>query len=94
MRGPKITCREMLTFLAEYLSGALPQVQREAFDDHLSRCPECVAYVNNYQALVGLARRAAEPLPDEVPADLVRALVAARAVPRRQSLGGVFPPIS
>ena len=43
----EITCREMLTFLAEYLSGALPQVQREAFDGHLSRCPECVAYVNN-----------------------------------------------
>lgn len=79
--GSEITCREMLTFLAEYLSGALPQVQREAFDGHLSRCPECVAYVNNYQAIVRLAKRASEPLPDDVPEDLVRALVAARAVP-------------
>ena len=76
-----ITCREMLTFLAEYLSGALPPARREAFDEHLSRCPECVAYVNNYQAIVGLAKRASEPLPDEVPEDLVRALVAARTVP-------------
>lgn len=90
----QITCREMLTFLAEYLSGALPPEWRAAFDDHLSRCPECVAYVNNYQALVGLARRAAEPLPDEVPADLVRALVAARTVPCRQSPAGGLPPIS
>lgn len=73
-----ITCREMLTFLAEYLSGALPPVRRAAFDDHLSRCPECVAYVNNYQAIVRLAKRASEPLPDEVPRDLVRALVTAR----------------
>jgi anti-sigma factor RsiW len=79
--GSEITCHEMLTFLAEYLSGALPPVRREAFDSHLSRCPECVAYVNNYQAIVGLAKRAAEPLPDEVPRDLVRALVAVRSMP-------------
>lgn len=76
----EVTCREMLTFLAEYLSGALPPARREAFDGHLSRCPECVAYVNNYQAIAGLARRASEPLPDEVPRDLVRALVAVRSV--------------
>ena len=74
----EVTCREMLTFLAEYLSGALPPVRRAAFDEHLSRCSECVAYVNNYQAIVGLAKRASEPLPDDVPGELVRALVAAR----------------
>lgn len=74
----KITCREMLTFLAEYLSGALPPARREAFEEHLSRCPECVAYVNNYQAIAGLAKRSSEPLPDEVPGDLVRALVDTR----------------
>ena len=74
----KITCREMLTFLAEYLSGALPLARREAFEEHLSRCPECVAYVNNYRAIAGLAKRASEPLPDEVPGDLVRALVGTR----------------
>lgn len=74
----EVTCREMLTFLAEYLSGVLPPVRRAAFDDHLSRCPECVAYINNYQAIMGLAKRASEPLPDEVPGDLVRALVATR----------------
>lgn len=76
-----ITCREMLTFLAEYLSGALPPMRRAAFDDHFSSCPECIAYVNNYQTIVGLAKRASEPLPDEVPEDLVRALLAARAMP-------------
>jgi anti-sigma factor RsiW len=75
---PRITCREMLTFLAEYLSGALPPARREAFEEHLSFCQECIAYVNNYQTIVGLARRASEPLPDDVPGDLVRALVAAR----------------
>lgn len=77
----EVTCREMLTFLAEYLSGALPPARRAAFDDHLSRCAECVAYINNYQAIVRLAKRASEPLPDDVPEDLVRALVAARSVP-------------
>jgi anti-sigma factor RsiW len=82
-----ITCREMLTFLAEYLSGALPPVRREAFQGHLSRCPDCIAYVNDYQAIVRLAKRASEPLPDEVPRDLVRALVAARAVPLSPGLG-------
>jgi putative zinc finger protein len=70
----EVTCREFLTFLAEYVSGGLPAAQRDVFREHL-------AYVNNYLAIVSLARRAREPLPDEVPRDLVKAILAARVVP-------------
>ena len=88
----EVTCREMLTFLAEYLSGVLPPARREAFDEHLARCPECVAYLNNYQAIIGLAKRSAEPVPDEVPQDLVTALLAVRALPSATPPGPAAPP--
>ena len=76
----EVTCRELLTFLAGYVSGGLPAARRDVFRQHLARCPACVAYVNNYLALASLARRASEPLPDEVPRELVTAILAARAV--------------
>jgi anti-sigma factor RsiW len=77
-----VTCREFTAFLADYLAGALPGSQREAFHAHLAGCPSCVAYMNTYQETIRLGRAAFLPsgpnLPEEVPEDLVQAILAAR----------------
>jgi len=74
-------CREVVEFLAEYLSGDMPSDQRLAFDEHLEACPECVAYVKSYQETVKLGKAAFshpdERVPDEVPEELVEAILAA-----------------
>jgi anti-sigma factor RsiW len=75
-------CREVVEFLMEYLSGELQADQRLAFEEHLEACPECVAYVKSYEEAVKLGKAVFshpdEPVPDEVPEELVQAILAAR----------------
>ena len=77
-----MTCRELIEFLAEYVSGELPELERVKFDEHLAECPECVDYLKSYRATIRLGKSAFrdldEPVPDEVPAELIDAILAAR----------------
>lgn len=77
-----LTCREFVEFLANYLEGWLPQDQLARFNGHLAACPSCVSYTRSYQETVRLGKsvlsRPDEPVPDDVPEDLVRAILAAR----------------
>jgi anti-sigma factor RsiW len=77
-----VTCREFTAFLADYLAGELPGPQREAFHAHLAACPSCVAYMNTYQETIRLGRAALRPagqdLPEDVPEELVQAILSAR----------------
>jgi anti-sigma factor RsiW len=77
----KLTCREFVAFLAEYLEGRLPDGQHARFNGHLARCPSCASYTRSYQETLRLGRSAFTPeasLPGDVPEDLVRAILAAR----------------
>jgi anti-sigma factor RsiW len=77
-----VTCREFTAFLADYLAGELPSPQREAFHAHLAECPSCVAYMNTYQETILLGRAAFRPaeedVPNDVPEELVQAILSAR----------------
>ena len=77
----EVTCREFVEFLDDYVSRALPEAARMAFDGHLAACPSCVAYMKTYQAAVRagkavLGSREAS-VPSDVPEELVRAVLAA-----------------
>jgi anti-sigma factor RsiW len=76
-----MTCREFLDFLWAYLSAEVTDAQREEFEYHLSGCPSCVAYMKSYQQTVALGKeafaRTDEPVPEDVPEDLVGAILAA-----------------
>jgi anti-sigma factor RsiW len=82
-----LSCRELVEFLADYLDGELAPALRERFEQHLRLCPPCVAYLDSYRETVRMAADAwgacgpEDPVPDEVPEELVRAVLAAR--PRR-----------
>jgi len=76
-----LTCREFVEFLDDYLEGTLSPDRAATFDSHLSSCPSCVAYMKTYAAAIELAREALAselPLPEDVPEDLIRAILAAR----------------
>ncbi len=77
-----MTCRELADFLMDYLDGDLPPDVRLVFDQHLSVCPNCVAYVKTYRTTIELGQRAFDEDPVDpaagVPPELVRAILAAR----------------
>jgi anti-sigma factor RsiW len=77
-----VTCREFAEFMADYLSGGLVPETRAQFEDHLTVCPNCVAYLSNYRDTVALGRQAfADDDADvrgQVPDGLVNAILATR----------------
>ena len=77
-----ITCRDFAEFLWRYLSGELSGEQRFDFDAHLAVCPHCVAYLKTYDQTIRLGKEAflspAEPVPADVPEELVQAILSAR----------------
>lgn len=77
-----MTCKDFIEFLLDYLEGGLPWAQKALFEEHLSVCSSCVAYLDNYRDVVELSKAALcdpeTPIPEEVPEDLVAAVLAAR----------------
>lgn len=75
-----MTCREFAEFLDAYLAGDLAPAEREEFERHLAVCQACIAYLASYRTTIRLAQSAFadESLPEDVPEDVVRAILAAR----------------
>jgi anti-sigma factor RsiW len=82
-----VTCRELADFLMNYLDGELAGDVRERFEDHLTRCPNCVKYLSAYEKTSELSRKALAALeadPEKpatgagAPDELIRAILAAR----------------
>jgi anti-sigma factor RsiW len=77
-----VTCRELTDFIMGYVEGELPAESREPFERHLSRCPNCEAYVRQYADTIRAGKRACDcpedELPASVPEELVQTILAAR----------------
>jgi anti-sigma factor RsiW len=77
-----MNCREFIEFLWQYLSAELPAEERARFEAHLARCAPCVRYLQSYQETCRIGKLAFSPsdalVPDEVPEELVQAILAAR----------------
>jgi anti-sigma factor RsiW len=77
-----VTCRELASFIVDYLAGELPRERAEAFEHHLTLCPNCRQYLSQYRETIAAGRAAfMDPdgeVPAEVPDELVRAILAAR----------------
>jgi anti-sigma factor RsiW len=79
-----VTCREFADFIMSYVSGELSGDPLATFERHLQRCQNCKRYLAGYQESTALGRAAfddAAALPDDVPEDLVKAILAARPRP-------------
>jgi predicted anti-sigma-YlaC factor YlaD len=73
-----ITCRELAEFLDDYVAGALAAERRAVFEEHLVVCPDCRNFLGSYRRTIGMVKCAGEAVPRDVPAELVRAVLAAR----------------
>lgn len=72
----KPTCRQLIEFLDDYVAGELPRERVEGFEWHLARCPSCVAYVASYRETILAAQHASAVEIEDVPADLLAAILA------------------
>ena len=77
-----ITCKEFEAFVLDYLDRELPAAQRSVFELHMRLCRECREYLAAYRRTqeVGYAilNSDDEPVPDDVPEDLIKAILDAR----------------
>ena len=77
-----INCREFENFMIDYFEGSLPKQQVRVFEFHLRICRECRDYLGAYQRTIEVSKRvfanADDPVPDDVPEDLIKAILDAR----------------
>lgn len=74
-----INCGTFESFLMDYHEGTLEEGKRQRFERHLGMCSLCRASYKSYERSIQLGQRLFEtetgPLPDDVPAELVNAVV-------------------
>jgi anti-sigma factor RsiW len=78
-----LTCKQLIESLAEYVDGRLSLSRKAAFMLHLFCCANCRAYLSNYETTITASKQAFVKLeddqsPEEVPEDLVQAILKAR----------------
>ena len=77
-----ITCKEFEDFVLRYLDGELSARQRSVFELHIRLCRECRDYLAAYRRTIEIGLEAVkstdESLPDDVPEDLIKAILEAR----------------
>jgi anti-sigma factor RsiW len=77
-----MTCRELTDFIVDYVEGGLPTRERAEFDGHLAACADCATYLRNYEETIRLGkdvcREEHDAVTDEVPEELVQAILAAK----------------
>jgi anti-sigma factor RsiW len=73
---PELTCAELVELVTDYLEGRLPDGQRRRFDEHLTGCDGCNAYVEQMRATIAVSGHV--PAPDVPPALQQRLLEAFR----------------
>lgn len=78
---PYLACREIITFLADYIEGELPSETRLEFERHLGVCESCTAYLASYRETIRACRAAAkfdDDVSDKAPDDLIEAILRTR----------------
>lgn len=82
MSATRMTCRDMVQFLMDYLSEELPNETREVFERHVNACPDCVTYLETYRETIVICRESfrlrEDEVAPEVPEDLIQAILAAQ----------------
>ena len=76
-----LNCKELISFLADYLDGGLLPETLALFEKHLEGCRSCRAYLSSYRETILMVRRVSAPVvrPDlrDAPEELISAILAA-----------------
>ena len=77
-----MTCKEFEDFVQAYIDGDLTTSQRSVFERHLRFCRECRDYLAAYKRTIEIGcsvlSAPEDPVPGNVPEDLIKAILAAR----------------
>lgn len=66
MTNHKLTCKELVELVTEYLENALSPSERMRFETHLQRCTGCTTYVEQMrQTIRFVGRLSEEAIPSE-----------------------------
>ncbi len=79
-----LTCAELDSFLVDYLDGTLAKPQSRKFRIHLRLCRDCRRYLEGYERSIALSQTAFNDpngLPEDLPDELLKAILAAREDP-------------
>jgi anti-sigma factor RsiW len=85
MTTPRLHCIEFVDLVTDWEHGALTDDVRAEVEEHLALCPDCVDYVNQLRATVGMLRGALDEAP---PARAREAALAVFRATRRQPENG------
>jgi hypothetical protein len=81
----QLTCAEFERFIQDYQEGSLGSRERRVFDFHMDLCPMCRVYFETYLRTIEAGRSVcatvAEAAVEDLPDDLVEAILAARHNP-------------
>jgi anti-sigma factor RsiW len=68
-----MTCRQVVELMTDYLDGALSAADRARFEEHISGCDGCRAYLAQLATTRRVLRKLAdEPIPPALQAELVK----------------------
>jgi len=77
-----LTCGEVEAILFDYVEGRLTGYARFKFEFHIKACRECRDYLAAYKKTMALGGQVlgdrGDPAPEDLPDDLVAAILAAR----------------
>ncbi len=77
-----LNCHQIEEFIDSYLDESLSWRRRALFRSHLLMCRDCRSYIGAYKRAIALGSRVfddpAGPPPDDVPEELVKAIMRAR----------------
>jgi anti-sigma factor RsiW len=70
-----MNCRDLSSFLDDYLAGELPANVASEFEVHISGCGNCDKYLVQYRETIALGRATAGD-PGDAPEELIQAIIA------------------
>lgn len=70
----ELSCQELVELVTDYLEGALPELERARFEEHVGGCGGCAAYVDQMRETIRLTGRLGV---EDVPPEAERALLEA-----------------
>ena len=71
---PEMPCQELVGVITDYLEGALSDIDRVRFEEHLKNCRHCRTYLEQMrQTIRALGRLPATSIPEKAKAELLAA---------------------
>ena len=69
-----LTCAELVELVTDYVDGALDDVDRQRFEEHVILCNDCAGHLDQMRATIAVVGRLSEEtIPPEAAADLLDA---------------------